>query len=62
MRNKVAQRKLIPTKVTEGTHIPVRNIVVPSCSAILVVETRKERIRTIKEYTKQRNALREFLP
>ena len=30
-------------------------------SAILVVETKNERVRTIKEYEKQRNALRSVI-
>ena len=28
------------------------------CSAILIVETKNERVRTLREYEKQRNALR----
>ena len=32
-----------------------------SCSAILVVETKNERLRTIREYEKQRDALRSVI-
>lgn len=59
--------KNVSGMVISESHTPIKgNMIADSktsraktkCSAILVVETKKERMRTIREYEKQRDMLR----
>lgn len=59
--------KHVSGKVINESHTPIKgHVIVDSktgrvaskCSAILVVETKNERMRTIREYEKQRDVLR----
>lgn len=73
MQTKPAQKntklivKHVSGKVINESHTPIKGHVIvgsktshvaPKCSAILVVETKNERMRTIREYEKQRDVLR----
>ena len=62
--------KRVSGEIINKSHAPIEGYVVAGapkdrslskCSAILVVETKNERKRTIKEYEKQRDVLRNVI-
>ena len=69
-KNSTLMVKHVSIQVIKESHSPIKDRVIassrvahttPKGSEILVVETKKERTRTIKEYEKQRDIIRSVI-